>query len=44
MTDILNEIVAHKRIELEDFKRFIPTDTMVRDVTPLIDRHNRGGD
>ena len=39
MTDILNEIVAHKRIELEDFKRFIPTDTMVRDVTPLIDRH-----
>lgn len=38
MADILQEIVAHKRIELEDFKRVASFGELMKAVEPLVDK------
>jgi indole-3-glycerol phosphate synthase len=37
MTDILSEIVAHKRVELEAFKSQLPLRELIRQTEPLMD-------
>lgn len=36
MADILTEIVAHKRVELQDFKQALPFNTLLKQVEPLL--------
>ena len=38
MKDVLDEIVAHKRIEVEEFKAVIPPKTLYADVEKLLDK------